>query len=51
MAMNQAHPPVAMDTDDTREDPWTVTEFFLDPRRYNPSAEILHRVANVRATY
>ena len=36
-----------METEDTREAPWTVTEFFLDPRRYNPSAEILHKAANV----
>eukprot|EP00904_Undaria_pinnatifida_P012199 jgi/Undpi1/8109/HiC_scaffold_24.g10581.m1 len=36
----------AMETEDTREAPWTVTEFFLDPRRYNPSAEILHKAAN-----
>lgn len=37
-----------METEDTREAPWTVTEFFLDPRRYNPSAAILHKEANVR---
>lgn len=37
----------AMETEDTREAPWTVTEFFLDPRRYNPCAEILHKAANV----
>ena len=37
----------AMETEDTRHAPWTVTEFFLDPRRYNPSAEILHKAANV----
>jgi len=37
-----------METQDTREAPWTVTEFFLDPRRYNPSAAILHKPANVR---
>ena len=37
-----------METEDTREAPWTVTEFFLDPRRYNPSAPILHTAANVR---
>lgn len=37
----------AEEAEDTREAPWTVTEFFLDPRRYNPSAEILHKAANV----
>lgn len=36
---------------DTREAPWTVTEFFLDPRRYNPSAEILHKAANVSSLH
>lgn len=36
----------AEEAEDTREAPWTVTEFFLDPRRYNPSAEILHKAAN-----
>lgn len=36
--------------EDTREAPWSVTEFFLDPRRYNPRAEILHKAANVSLT-
>lgn len=36
-----------MELEDNREAPWTVTEFFLDPRRYNPSADILHKAANV----
>ncbi|CBN74287.1 conserved unknown protein [Ectocarpus siliculosus] len=36
----------AMETEDAREAPLTVTEFFLDPRRYNPSSPILHKAAN-----
>lgn len=36
-----------MELEDNREAPWTVTDFFLDPRRYNPSADILHKAANV----
>lgn len=40
----------ACEEEDTREAPWSVTEFFLDPRRYNPRAEILHKAANVSLT-
>lgn len=37
----------AMEMEDAREAPLTVTDFFLDPRRYNPSSQILHKAANV----
>lgn len=49
MARDSAPLVAAMDTDDAREAPWTVTEFFLNPQRYNPSSEILHKPANVSA--